>query len=241
MSARLVVRTLAAAALLLVAARPAAAQLQLGLRMDPVSSMQWAGARLWVEGQQRTALATTAGAIRDVWPGPRRGAFGVYTERGVGVLLGQDVVLGGLLPAATSVVRSSRYDAMWVLRRSGEQATIRQRLAGGAERDLATERGVVDFDVDVKGRLVLLVKGDTLALRPDGAARLAVPLPKSMAGATRVFVDAESEEIAVYAKGRLGRLDVVRGAWTFEPVSEEKEALVRQAWSRRMMVEPRFR
>lgn len=241
MSARLARHALALAALLLAAARPAAAQLQLGLRMDPMSSMQWSGARLWVEGQQRTLLTTTAGAIRDVWPGPRKGAFGVYTERGIGVLLGQDVVLGGRLADTAALVRSSRYDAMWVLRRAGDRATIRQRVAGGAERDLATARAVTDFDVDVKGRLVLLVKGDSLALLPDGKARLAVALPKSLAGATRVFVDAETAEIAVYAKGRLGRYDVAGGRWTFEPVSEEKEALVRQAWSRRMMVEPRFR
>lgn len=234
-------RSLSLLAALLLGAAPLHAQVQLGLRLDPVSSMQWSGARLYVEGQQRTLLTTTAGAIRDVWPGPRRGAFAVYTAQGVGVLLGQDVVLGGRLSDTTALVRSSRYDAMWILRRRGESATIRQRLVGGAERDLLTARGVVDFDVDAKGRLVLLVKGDSLAFVPDAGTRLAVALPKPLARATRVFVDAELAEVDVYAKGRVGRYHVDAGRWTFEPFSEEKEALVRQAYTRRMAIEPKFR
>ena len=235
-------RWLAGALALVVAGSVARAQgaPQLGLRLDPVSSMQWSGSRLWVEGQRRALLATTGGSIRDVWPGPRKGAFGVYTDRGVGALLGRDVVLGGRLPAG-ALARSSRYDAMWVLRRHRDSVTIRQAIAGGAERTILATRGVVDFDVDVRGRLALLVAGDSVAIVPGATRRVAMALPKALAGATRIFVDAEMREIAVYAPGKLARYGVEAGRWTVEPVSEAKEALVRQAWDRRIAIEPKLR
>ena len=83
--------------------------------------------------------------------------------------------------------------------------------------------------------------GDTLVFILDTDKQATLPLPAELRGATRVFVDAELAEVAVYAPGRLGRFTVASGTWTYEDVAEQQDALVRHAWTRRIGVEPRFR
>src|SRR5688572_5755757 len=72
-----------------------AADLQLGLRLDSASSMQWKGGRIYVEGPGRGVLDTSVARVDAVWPGSTRGSFVVFSDRGVGALLGTDVVSAG--------------------------------------------------------------------------------------------------------------------------------------------------
>ena len=234
-----ILRRCSIAAALLFAAIPARAQLQLGLRLDPLSSIQWLGTTLYLEGRDRRMLTTTAGAISDVSVGPTPGAFGVTTEQGVGVLLGRDVILGARPGGAGAIVRSSRYDAMWVYGPS-TNGEIRQIVTGGGSRAILRVAKLVDYDVDVRGRIIYLAPGDSIVVVTAPDQRTAMALPAELRGATRVFVDAAASEIAVYAPGSVGWYAVETGSWRVRHFAEATDALVRQAWDRRMVVEPRF-
>ena len=230
--------TLAAvAATLLVSAGAAGAQVQLGLRLDAVSSVQWSGSNIYFEGGSRTVLRTSARRIDALWPGPARGAWGVATADGVGVLLGRDIAIGGRLGA---IVRSSRHDALWSLHGDGARSRIVEHRSGLQRTVAQLDRTPTDFDVDIAGRIVAL-RDDALVFVADTGSAVTLPLPAALRGAKRVFVDAELTEVAVYAPGRLGRFLVASGTWTYDDVSEAQDALVRHAWSRRMGIEPKFR
>lgn len=237
---RVLTATLAALAAVAMQAAPVRAQLQLGLRLDAVASVQWSGSKIWFEGDGRTVVQTTARRIDDLWPGPARGAWGVSTADGVGILLGRDVAIGGPVGGRSAIVRSSRYDAIWSLTGDARRSEIVEHRSGLQRTVARVDRRLTDFDVDLDGRIVGL-GGDTLVfiVGTDRQARLA--LPAVLRGATRVFVDAELAEVAVYAPGRLGRYAVATGTWQYEDVAEQQDALVRHAWTRRIGVEPRFR
>jgi hypothetical protein len=220
----------------------AAGQVQLGLRLDARTSMQWSGETLYLQAERRSTVRTHAGEILEVWPGPVAGSFGVSTAQGVGILLGCDAVVGARVGAPGDLVRSSRYDALWLLRRSGRGSEIVEFHSPSAGRVLLrTDTPLQDFDVDVRGRLVALGADGVLTYTIGEGRSARIPAPVPVSRGSRVFVDAKSSEIVLYSPGRLARFSVADGEWQVSELSEATHALVRDAYTRRMLVELRLR
>jgi hypothetical protein len=231
-----------AMAFTLLLGMPAASNAQqLGLRMDAATSMQWSGSLIFIEANGHSILETSAKEIREIWMGPVPGSYGIWTNTGVGMLLGNDVAVGGTLLGGDLTLRSSRFDAIWALRPKGSTSEIVQVLAGNLGRVvLKIEQQVVDFDVDRAGRIVYLLPNGSAVFATASDKRVTFDIPTDIKQPKRIFVDGESSEIAVYGSGRLARFDVKAGSWTVDPVDEKTDALVRQAKTRKIAVEPRF-
>jgi hypothetical protein len=226
-----------------------AQQLQLGLRLDSRSAMQWTGDTLLVKGAVQSFTRLPVGRIEEVWVGPRPGTFGVVSPEGVAMLLGTTTVPGGIVVESGELLRSSRPDVVWACVSLG--VTPRRRIVevrrGRHVRDLITfDQTVTDFDVDVAGRVAALLADGRLVLAWGPATRQEVSAPalrQALGGleARRVFLDASGRELAVYAGAVRARLDITRGTWSAAPFDPTRGALVRHAVSRRMRVEERWR
>jgi hypothetical protein len=219
----------------------ARAQLQLGVRLDAVTSMQWSGPTIFLEALNRVALETDVDEIREIWPGPMPGTFAASTNKGLGILLGRKIVVGGYLLSADALLRSSRYDAIWALRTTDTGCEITEVHSNGLTRRVwKSVRNIIDFDVDMNGRIVFITD-EYLGLVTDTAKETLVGLPRELTNASRVFVDANTEQVVVYRKGLLGKLDFTSGKWVFQEFVEEADALVRHFRTRKMWIETKFK
>lgn len=234
-------RPVVACAVALLALAEAGAAQQIGLRMDATTSMQWNGSRIYLESADRSVVQTKARQIHDVWPGPVSGTFAVSTDQGLGILIGSGLTIGGMPFGRDAVLRSSRFDAIWVMKRSDGVTTIVELHEDGLGREVyRTPRTLVDFDVDQKGRIVFLTNDGGIGLIVDEESEGMLALPPELAGAKRIFVDANTEEIAVYAPTRVGRYNTGTRKWAFANFIEQTDALVRHAVTRRVGIEPKF-
>ena len=216
---------------------------QFGLRLNSVSSMQWQGGTVYLEGPDgRTKLKTSAKQILEIWPGPKPGLFGVLTTNGVGILLGSDIVGNGWVGAPRATIRSSRTNTLWSAYREGNTTVFLEWVSEAANRVLLKiDSAIVDFDVDRSGRLLYLTNAGGLefAWGAHDTLSLAIPARCRRAPIERVFLSADSEEADVYGSGTLCRYVLDERRWTDQPVDPATQALVRHAATRRIAVEPR--
>ena len=221
---------------------------QYGLRLDARSSMQWSADTLMLQGKTGSFQRLPVDSIYDVWLGPTRGAFVVVSRKGLGLLIGPSITPSALPFEAGALLRSSRPEVV-VACVSGNEGRAHRRFiewrSGGMQRELLEAPDeVVDFDVDVPGRLVMLTR-DRRIIATDGQRFSVVKLnaagaPLSGVPLRRVFLDAAGSEIAVLTDRALFRLNTQAGTWTSVPLNPRVDALVRHGASRRMRVEPRF-
>ena len=226
----------------------APSELRLGLRLDTVSSMQWSGGTIYAEGSGAHILETSVKRIDAVWPGSTIGSFVVFSEQGIGILLGKDVVSAGPVLDPGALIRSSRIDALWV--------SVPGNTSGGAtqtrfvewrgprsSRELARIPGsIIDFDVDGIGRLLYLTTDRRVFLLagPDKPPAEVV-LPASVSRSPeRVFIDVQGTQIVVYGGGALTRFSTDSRQWSDLKFDVRRQALVRHATSRRILVEDKF-
>jgi hypothetical protein len=222
--------------------------LQLGLRLDAESSMQWAGNRIYLEGKSHDIVETTAKTIHDIWPGSVPGSFSIVFDRSVGMLIGKGIVSAGPLFGEGALLRSSRYDIVYGAQQSKRpDGKIDTRFVEWrsvkVHRDLATIPGtIVDFDADVRGVLLYLTADRRIFLltEPQGRGTEIVPPKNFVASPARVFVDADASEVLVLGGNQVARLRRGEQSWMVRPFDVRKQALVRHAVSRRMLIEDRF-
>ncbi len=224
---------------------------QHGLRMDSRSSLQWRANRIFVESDSYSVTQTSVDSIYDIWPGPGRGLFAATTSRGLGLLIGRDVIPTGEVLERGAILRSSRPEALWACVSDPESRLRHSRILElrSARHARVLVRSAVpirDFDVDVAGRIAYLrVDGRVwLAAGGDGSGRelAKAGIDSVLAGRTprRVYLDASGHELAIYADGVLARLDLVNRRWSTVPFNTNTQALVRHALSRRIRIEPRL-
>ena len=250
-SAKPVSRTIGSVVIAVVAlgtALSAQAELQLGLRLDSASSMQWKGGRIYVEGPGRGVVDTSVARVDAVWPGSTRGSFVVFSDQGIGVLFGTDIVSAGPVLEPGALIRSSRIDALWfALPAKSGDGSVETRFVEWRgpqkSRELARITGsIIDFDVDATGRLLYLTAGRRIFLlagadRPP--AEVVLPAGPSQPP-ERVFIDAQGTQIVVYGGGTLSRFATGTRQWSDVTFDVRRHALVRHATSRRVAVEDKF-
>jgi hypothetical protein len=234
----------AAVVALLVGAAPLGAQdVQFGLRLDSRSSLQWDGSALYTEGSRRAVTRTTAGRIREVWPGPRRGLFAVHTDRGLGLMLGRDAQILGIPQPPGVILRSSRPEAFWAGYTLGRTSHVREWWASGHGRELLRIDGrLVDFDVSADGVVAVLLEPDAVWLAGESPRPRPVPRPPALrSAAIRVFLTKDHAELALLARGQLCRAPTA-GPWRWwcEGYDPARHAIVRHVWNGRPAVEARF-
>ena len=128
-----------------------AAQVQLGLRLDSKSSIQWSGPTIYLEADERATIRTSVAEIYDVWPAPVRGVFGVSTSDGLGLLLGRDVSVGGYLLDSRAIVRSSRPDVLFAAVRSSGARQSHEPEPSATSRPDVTATSASVAHLNVKG------------------------------------------------------------------------------------------
>lgn len=235
--------------LAVLAAAPALAQLQLGLRIDPVNSMQWSGSRIFLHGEMLAILDTSLKEIREVWPGPVAGTFAVYSDNGVGMLLGRDVVASGYLFHPAALLRSAEPTAVFALVPEPGDAIghrfLEYRGRAGARELFATTDPIIDFDVTPNGEIVYMTSVGKITVVQDQDKRSPIASPPGFPAQApkdaRLWVDSNLSEVCVYWSGRLARFDMNRSAWTSIAVDVTKSAVVRTVFGRRVIIEPRLR
>lgn len=233
----------------LVGATTANAQrVQLGLRFDLATSMQWSGNDLFIEGDSLAIVKLSVGEIREVFVGPAPGVFAVWSDEGIGLLLGKDVIPGGHLVSETALVRSSRTDILWAGLTDEHDGTPVIRIvewrADRTGRDVLRVPGTLkDFDVDERGVIAYLLADGTAALAAEAHKSIHLPLPDGIRGSSleRIFITADGQEIAVFGAGTLARFRMREKQWSLQPVDVSTQALVRHAATRRVRVEERFK
>jgi hypothetical protein len=230
-------------------AADAAAQAQLGLRIDSLSSMQWNGNTLFMEGPSHSYMRLPVTRITDVFPGPLKGTFAVLHSKGIGMLLGSSLVPGDGPIGFTEMMRSSRPDA-WFACTPPSGSKVCKRIVelrvGDQVREVTRSAiAIRDFDVDIAGHIVVLYDDDRIALLTGGqplvlepGASLRAALARSR-DTQRVFIDARGSEVTVYA-GDVYRLELKTRKWSTYRFEKDKDALVRDAASRRILLEKRY-
>jgi hypothetical protein len=221
---------------------------QFGLRFDSRSSMQWSRDTLMLLGNNATFVTVAVDSIFDLWPGPVRGAFAVLSNRGVSTLLGPTLGPSAHPFGARALLRSSRPQTVIACIDAANGAPHRRFVdwrSGDRQRELfVAPAEVLDFDVDVAGRILMLTV-DQRVLAATGKAVTEIPLgafggPARGQRLLRIFVDDRGSEVAVLTADRLFRFSVENGIWSSVEFNAQTDALVRHVASRRMRVEPRF-
>lgn len=223
-------------------------EIRFGLRFDSQSSMQWSRDTLMLHGTSATFMTLPVSTILDVWPGPARGAFAVLSDRGVGMLLGPTLGPSAHPFGAHALLRSSRPAVVVACADSRNGQAHRlfvEWRTGGRQRELLTAPAeVLDFDLDVAGRIIMLTVDQRVLVATGTAVR---EIPRQAPGGPvpalrllRVFVDDRGSEIAALTADRLYRFDVETGVWSSIAFDPRQDALVRHVASRRMRVEARF-
>ena len=210
--------------------------------------MQWNGGRIYVEGPGRGIVDTSVTRVDAVWPGSTRGSFVVFSDRGVGTLLGRDIVSVGPALEPGVLIRSSRVDALWLaLPAKTDDGSAETRFvewqSPQKSRELARiGESIVDFDVDAAGRILYLTAARRIFLLagPDRPPAEVVLPAGSSRSPERVFIDAQSTQIVVYGGGALMRFATETRQWSDVAFDVRRNALVRHASSRRVAVEDKF-
>jgi hypothetical protein len=210
--------------------------------------MQWSADTLMLSSERDTYQMLPVRQIEDVWMGPLKGAFIVVSDRGLGMLIGPTLGPSSFPFDERAVLRSSRPEAVFALLDATDGAPRRRFVewrSGMRQRDVAVAPAeVVDFDVDIPGRIVMLTR-DRRLYATDGTKLTEFPIggagaPPAGEELLRVFVNDGGTEIALLAWRAVYRLDPATRTWTNTPFDPKVDALVRHAVSRRMRVEPRF-
>ncbi len=227
---------------LTISANARGQQIQYGIRVNSMESMQWSGSTIYVEGSRRGVMKTTSGTIHQIWPGPAPGSYAIHSAKGVGVLAGQDAMILARVGAANAIFRSSRPDAIWIA--SWDAAAGKTQIAewhGPQAGRVLVEvpARLTDFDVSGNGTLALLQSDGSIHLSAGQADRKPVPHPLEDAP-LRVFLNSDLSEIAVLGRSRLCRFGVATKKWACSPFDPATQAVVRHAWSGRPALEEKF-
>jgi len=233
---------------LCLCAAAACAQPQLGLRLDPLNSMQWNGSQLFLHGDQATSLKLSVKSLYEIWPGPVAGSFSVYSSEGVGMLLGRDVVASATLFDANAILRSaipSSVVGLVPLPGSSESEFYEYRGRNGARLLFKATQPIVDFDVTATNAIVYLPKQGPIFVAADPMERWTIARPTGFPAETpataRLWVDTTLTEVCLYWPGNLARYNTKNSTWKSIPFNEQTSALVRTAFRRFVIVEPRLR
>ena len=217
------------------------ADVQIGVRFNAHAALQWSGNTIFVQDDSVKRVRTSVRAIEEIWPGPIHGSFAVLSNEGLGLLIGHDIVSVGHLCEGRCIVRSSRPDMYWLAFDSGNgRSRIVEGHRYGVTREVAGVRGAIaDFDVAVNG-VVAYVTGEVIEIKEPGkAAQRLEPIPSlGSRNIARVFITTDASEVAVIAGDRLYRHK--RDGWAEERFDRTKQALVRDAVSRRVALEPKL-
>lgn len=223
--------------------------LQLGLRLSSEHSIQWSGGTIYLEGRSFDTFQTGAKTIFDIWPGSVPGSFSVYSDQGVGLLLGDKLVPGGDMFGERALLRSANTETVCgaiISKKSDRTSQTRfiEWRTVNLQRELAAvAAAVIDFDVDRSSR-VLYLTADSRVYLLAGTEGLGAQLmlPKAfLRRPERVFLDANSEEIVVFGGSQVARLALATREWSVTPFDIRRQALVRHVFSRRVRPEDRFR
>lgn len=219
-----------------------------GLRLSSLTSMQWSADTLMLSSEGDTYQLLPVRQIEDVWMGPMKGAFIVVSDRGLGMLVGPSLGPSAFPFDERAVLRSSRPEAVYALLDAVDGAPRRRFVewrSKSRQRDvIVAPAEVIDFDVDIPGRIVMLTR-DRRLYAADGKALTEFVIggpgaPADGEALLRVFVDAGGGEITVLTSRIVYRLNTATNTWTNLPFDPAVDALVRHAVSRRMRVESRF-
>lgn len=224
-----------------------AGQVQYGLRLSSVVSMQWLGTDLYLESERRSVARLSSGRILEAWPGPARGTFMIHSERGLGILLGSDLVIAAEPKPQDALLRSSRPDVLWtgftVRTPGGPRMRIQEWRAGGLGRELVNVPGeLTDFDLSKDGALVILpAHGSPLYIDQAGRS-ITLTVPPNVGSPERVMLTLDGREVALVSTGQLCRTSIAgSGSWKCNAFDPATHAVVRHAYSGRPKLEPRFR
>jgi hypothetical protein len=223
-----------------------AATIQYGIRLDPGSSIQWSGSTILASSDRVGVTRATAGNIYEVWEGPSRGMFAVYSQRGLGLLLGRDVEILASVQPPGSILRSPRHDSVFIgfTDREGgrELVRIREWRRDGQGRDLVSTPGrLLDFDVSTDRVIAILTAGPTLTLAGVGTSlrpmALAQPPPASPA---RVFLSLDASALDLVYERSLCSIAVTEKAWHCAAFDPNSQAIVRDVSSGRAAAEAKL-
>lgn len=219
-------------------------EVQQGLRLDGKSVIQWRGSALYVEGDQHGSLSTDAGRIFAVWPGPVTGTLAIHSEKGIGLLIGQTVQTLFALAVNGALVRAPRHDVVWIGNTDqlpeGPRARVRELRGSSFGRTVLDVPGdLKDFDVSALGAVAyLLADGTVHAAVGDGTGDIVVPSEKRQVRPLRVFLARDQSELALLFSDALCRVSVTTREWKCEAFDPGRQAVIRQAWDGRLLLEP---
>ena len=230
----------------LVPARAADSSTQYGIRLDSQSSLQWTGSTIFAFQDRIGVTRVTSGDVYEVWEGPSRGMFAVYCRRGLGLLLGRDVAILATVQPTGAILRSPRYDSVFIgfTDREGgrEIVRIREWRRDGQGRDLVSMPGhLVDFDVSSDRVIGIVTAGPSLTLAGVGASLRALALPTPPpASPTRIFFARDAAALDLVYEKSLCSLNVADAAWRCMPFDSSTQAVVRDVSTGRAAAEPKL-
>jgi hypothetical protein len=207
--------------------------------------MYWSDDRLALVGKTTTVMRTTGGRIHDIWPGPLRGLFSIWTDRGIGLLLGTGDQTIGRIAAPNAILRSPTPDVIFIASTtdSSTRTTTVQELRGRAKgREIAHLRGsLLDFDASAQGALFLLYPTGDIFIAGATDDPVAVLIPNEFRGpAKRVFVSPDQKTLYVLSDLSFCTLgsetDRTWSCSTFDPT---RNAVVRNYQAGTVVLEPR--
>lgn len=223
-------------------AEPAEPATRMGLRLDAATSIQWEGSTLFLDHEMTQVFRTTAGQIRDVWLGPAPGTFVVNSERGLGLLLGMDVLPVLSPDSSDTLLRSNREDVLWAATRLGAEArahTFVYAVAGRAGERAALDipGRLLDFDVSDNGVLAYVDSEARIVVR-DSGRQAEVPIPAVAGRPSRIFISRDNSRVWTLIGSALCAVGAASPVWDCVHVDSSRQAIVRRVRDGGVQVEP---